>query len=417
MMSGLGRGLFGVGLALAAVTASAQVELGISASPGAQPRIVGTETADRFVVAWKTGASVEARPLEAGVPGEAARLFQESLGFRSRSRYQDPALTFKSGQDRVLAAALRVDESLIGADPIWVPAGQSIELAVFDRDLGRLGRRWVDAPSGTPFAEGKPALAADDFGDAACCALLAYENASTRGLELERLDATAARFGSPLSIAASGSALLVNPTLEYQHRRDIFLLVYETANDIRARVVPAVSGAPLVERIIATKARTVRSDTRGTSRPSVAYGPSLDRFLVAWRDDDQVFGLFLSGLTGAPVTAPFLIHGGVTCSGFPAPICVFDAVSVDNPSVAAVEGGAAFLVSVDRRATLAPGDPAAVATFRVTSPVTPTFPWDYRIDFADGPSGQTAVAFDAESGQAVVAYLAHGGAWAVRFVP
>jgi hypothetical protein len=399
--------------------ATAQVvDIATFADDGAEPKVTATETADRFVAGWQQNGSIYARGVNAGMLEASASLFTRRSDYRWRTTYDQPALAWVRGQRRVLAAGRRLDEREIvtPSDRFWIPEGQAIEVATFDEALRPLARRVLDPRGGGlsgGLVESMPAVAADEFGSF-CCVLVAFEASHTRGLELQRLGSGLELIAGGASSLAPGSGeTLMNPALVYQRFNDVFLLVYETETEIRARRVPALSGFAGPEQRLAIKRTPARPGTRGEAHPSVAYASAANRFLVAYRDDNGVHGIYLDR-DGVPIGTAFPIRGPSSCT----PLCTFDAVSLDAPAVAAFDGGRAFLAAVDRRGMFAPGDASALATFRVQPPRTgPSFDWSWVTTYADGPSWQPQLAFDAASGQAFAVFEVGSRVRGVRFRP
>jgi hypothetical protein len=343
---------------------------------------------DQYLVVWEQNGAVWGKVLEgwggtvrepfviAGVaPTFGVTYTQPSVAFKSPEnvyyvvmKSSNPLATLP--WDNILLYRLKPDGSL-------------------DADEGRIGvRQLARGPGGTLDF---PDVEADTFGTD-CCVLAVWETVQG-SLAGQRLTGAGELHGTALRIFDRGERLpaAFHPRIVYQRPTDSFVVAFDRhdsalSSSIAVRSLGAFGGEPGAAVTVATLLTRPPRPGRPAGHPDLAYNAfgreaGTDRFLVVWRDGDQVHHRRLSG-----ARAPL---------GAAARLCSFacaTARDLDEPAVGAETGTPFFVVTytrtaADGRSTLrGSGVNGATGAFSEVFGLTePTLE----------PSGNAALAWDA----------------------
>lgn len=256
----------------------------------------------------------------------------------SSSKYKDPAIVFKTPQNRFYIAARQSYPSTYNfpGGPVVFDTSDGIAVTAYDAVGTRLATRTLYTPGLlrnplTVDAEARPVIVADNYNDPMCCVGVAWEDPRVPdrihlirlGMDLSLFDTMPRGITTPVAHVSGLSAT-------YNSARDRFAFAYDGCNmagrgcDAWVTALPAILNSGEQHQVLPAPTGSARV----LALPAIAYVPGADRYAVAWYWNRPASTTMpaLNGLATATVTTDFFGRLSTSTVRFPVQgglICVF----------------------------------------------------------------------------------------------
>lgn len=258
------------------------------------PTVAFDPIADRGLVVYEDGGRIYGKFVDSAgrsAAGGEFQIFPRSLS--GVSRYRDPAIVFKSPQNRFYIAARQSYPSRFNLPdgPVVFDTADGIAVTAFDAAGARLFDRTLYTPGflRSPFtvdAEARPALAADDFADANCCVAVAWEDPRVPDrIVLSRLSPNLDLHDATPQLVPTPTGAVSGLVAVYERPRDRFVFAYDgctasgrACNGFVTGI--AALGAPAPLHLLLPKPA---NPTPNPVAPAIAYVPQSRRYVLTWR--------------------------------------------------------------------------------------------------------------------------------------
>lgn len=339
---------------------------GIGSYPSSSPAIAFDPGTDTGLVVYESGGRIYAKRVDnngVAVPGSDIAVFPRISS--SSLKYKDPAIVFKTPQNRYYIAARQSYPTVrnFPDGPVTFDTAEGIEIVAFDRQLARLADRTLYSPGflRNPFvtnAEAKPAIVADNVSDATCCIAVVWQDARQRyGFFMSRMNPDLGLFDPTPRLLATTRSHVANLSATYDASgRDRFVFAYDACNADARYCVPFVGNVPAY----ASAALSVRELPRGSDTaggyayPDVAYVPGASTTVAAWGWSAAggggvyaaLIGIDSTGAIGTIATRRDIAYTPPGCY----PVCVGRRPN-QRPDIIPIGSGARVMIVAPSRAT------------------------------------------------------------------
>jgi hypothetical protein len=282
--------LIAMGLSLIVVT-NAHADP-IAALGARTPAIAIDPVQDRGMIVYEDGGRIYGKFVDnAGRSAAGSDFLVLPVNPASDLKYKDPAIVFKTPQNRFYIAARQSFSSQynLPSGPIVFDTADGIAVTAYDAAGTRLATRTLFTPGLlrnplTENAEARPAIAVDTIADASCCVAVAWEDprAPTQ-LHLMRLSPDLALFDAAPRAIATPAGNVTSLSATYNRMRDRFAFAYDGCSlpgrgcNAYVTTLPALLDGAERHRMLPERA----SSTRNYGYPSIACVPGSDRLLVS----------------------------------------------------------------------------------------------------------------------------------------
>ena len=263
----------------------------IAALGARTPAIAIDPVLDRGMIVYEDGGRIYGKFVDNAGHGIDGDFLVLPVNPASNLKYKDPAIVFKTPQNRFYIAARQSfsSEFNLPSGPIVFDTADGIAVTAYDAAGTRLATRTLFTPGFlrnalTENAEARPAIAVDTIADASCCVAVAWEDArAPTQLHLMRLSPDLALFDAAPRAIATSAGNVTSLSATYNRRRDRFAFAYDGCSSPGRGCNTFITALPALldgaERSLSLPERTL--STRSYGYPSIAYVPGSDRLLVS----------------------------------------------------------------------------------------------------------------------------------------
>jgi hypothetical protein len=265
----------------------------IAALGARTPAIAIDPALDRGMVVYENGGRIYGKFVDnTGRSATGSDFLVFPVNPASDLKYKDPAVVFKTPQNRFYIAARQSFSSRFNlpSGPIVFDTADGIAVTAFDAAGTRLATRTLYTPGflRNPLienAEARPAIAVDTFTDANCCVAVAWEDArAPTQLQLMRLSPDLVPFDAAPRAIATPAGSVTSLSATYNRMRDRFAFAYDGCSspgrgcNAYITALPALLDGAAAHLMLPERV----SSRRNQGYPSIAYVPGADRYLVSW---------------------------------------------------------------------------------------------------------------------------------------
>lgn len=258
------------------------------------PAVAFDPVADRGLVVYESGGRIYGKFVDnlghSAVGGEFL-VFPQLPS--SPSKYRDPAIVFKTPQNRFYVVARQSYPSRFNlpSGPVTFDTADGIAVTAFDAAGTRLASRTLYTPGFlrsalVTDAEARPAVAADDYSDTHCCVAVAWEDPRVPDrILLSRLSPDLGLYdGTPQQVASAAERVDTLSAI-YERDHDRFAFAYDgctlSGRNCNGFVTGiAAMGAPSPLHTMLPKPAGAMPDAVG---PAIANVPGAHRYVLAWQ--------------------------------------------------------------------------------------------------------------------------------------
>lgn len=307
--------LVAIGLSLIVVT-NAYADP-IAALGARTPAIAIDPVLDRGMIVYEDGGRIYGKFVDNAGHGIDGDFLVLPVNPASNLKYKDPAIVFKTPQNRFYIAARQSfsSEYNLPSGRIVFDTAAGITVTAYDAAGTRLATRTLFTPGflSNPLienAEARPAIAVDSIADASCCVAVAWEDArAPTQMHLMRLSPDLALFDAAPRAIATPAGNVTSLSATYNRIRDRFAFAYDGCSSPGRGCNAFITALPAVldgaERSLSLPVRPL--STRNYGYPSIAYVPGSDRLLVS-------SGFATSATTTVPASRGVAAFSVVTAS-------------------------------------------------------------------------------------------------------
>lgn len=253
------------------------------------PAIAIDPVRDRGMVVYEYGEKIYGKFVDSsghGAEGSDFLIFPRDP--QSTKKYRDPAIVFKTPQNRFYIVARQSYITHVGGVGD-VDSHDGIVVSAYAAGGGHLASTTLYTPGvlRDPFSDGEahPAIAVDTYDDATCCVNIAWEDVRMPDrILLMRLNPDLGLFDASPRAIVTPAERVNGLSATYNSRRDMFAFAYDgctasgRACDARMTVLPSIASGGERHLLLPRQLGNLRTP----ALPSITYVPGTDRYVAAW---------------------------------------------------------------------------------------------------------------------------------------